>query len=127
MVLPVVDAALVVVDGVAGVEVVTQRVWNYCDEVNLPRMIAVNRMDRERADASRAGIAHQSLRPRRHAAATSHRQRRAQADRRQDMDEMGGNGKGREGPIPAHMADAAKEAHENYGTRQQYDESRETT
>ena len=29
MVLPVVDAALVVVDGVAGVEVVTQRVWNY--------------------------------------------------------------------------------------------------
>ena len=30
MVLPVVDAALVVVDGVAGVEVVTQRVWDYC-------------------------------------------------------------------------------------------------
>ena len=54
MVLPVVDAALVVVDGVAGVEVVTQRVWNYCDEVNLPRMIVVNRMDRDRADASRA-------------------------------------------------------------------------
>ena len=29
MALPVVDAAIVVVDGVAGVEVVTQRVWNY--------------------------------------------------------------------------------------------------
>src|ERR1700758_4321947 len=53
MVLPVVDAALIVVDGVAGVEVVTQRVWNYCDEVNLPRMIVVSRMDRERADATR--------------------------------------------------------------------------
>jgi len=53
MVLPVVDAALVVVDGVAGVEVVTQRVWNYCNDVELPRMIVVNRMDRERADASR--------------------------------------------------------------------------
>src|SRR5712671_8096552 len=53
MVLPVVDAALVVVDGVAGVEVVTQRVWGYCNEIDLPRMIVVNRMDRDRADASR--------------------------------------------------------------------------
>jgi elongation factor G len=53
MVLPVVDAAIVVVDGVAGVEVVTQRVWNYCDEYNTPRLIVVNRMDRDRADAGR--------------------------------------------------------------------------
>ena len=37
MVLPVVDAAIVVVDGVAGVEVVTQRVWNYCEEYKTPR------------------------------------------------------------------------------------------
>ena len=35
MVLPVVDAAIVVVDGVAGVEVVTQRVWNDCEEYRL--------------------------------------------------------------------------------------------
>src|ERR1700685_2101221 len=53
MVLPVVDAARVVWDGVAGVEVVTQRVWGYCEEINLPRMIVVSRMDRDRADASR--------------------------------------------------------------------------
>jgi elongation factor G len=33
MVLPVVDAAIVVVDGVAGVEVVTQRVWNDCEDI----------------------------------------------------------------------------------------------
>ena len=52
MVLPVVDAAIVVVDGVAGVEVVTQRVWNYCEEYKTPRLIVVNRMDRDRADAS---------------------------------------------------------------------------
>src|SRR5438105_11221556 len=51
--LPVVDAAIVVVDGVAGVEVVTQRVWNYCDEYKTPRLIVVNRMDRDRADATR--------------------------------------------------------------------------
>jgi elongation factor G len=36
MVLPVVDAAVVVVDGVAGVEVVTERVWNYCENSRLP-------------------------------------------------------------------------------------------
>src|SRR5271166_5021370 len=53
MALPVVDAAIVVVDGVAGVEVVTQRVWNYCEEYKTPRLIVVNRMDRDRADASR--------------------------------------------------------------------------
>src|SRR5882762_11238028 len=53
LVLPVVDAAVVVVDGVAGVEVVTQRVWNYCNDIDLPRMIVVNRMDRDRADANR--------------------------------------------------------------------------
>ena len=33
MILPAVESALVVVDGVAGVEVVTERVWGYCDEI----------------------------------------------------------------------------------------------
>src|SRR6478735_7925426 len=53
LVLPVVDAAVVVVDGVAGVEVVTERVWNYCEEYKTPRVIVASRMDRERADAER--------------------------------------------------------------------------
>ena len=53
LVLPVVDAAIVVVDGVAGVEVVTQRVWNYCEEYQTPRLIVASRMDRDRADADR--------------------------------------------------------------------------
>src|SRR5262249_55409248 len=48
-----VEAAIVVVDGVAGVEVVTQRVWNYCEEFQTPRVIIASRMDRERADADR--------------------------------------------------------------------------
>ena len=39
MALPAVEAALVVVDGVAGVEVVTERVWGYAEEINLPRVI----------------------------------------------------------------------------------------
>src|SRR5712672_3013939 len=41
MVLPVVDAAIVVVDGVAGVEVVTEKVWNDCEEYKTPRLIVV--------------------------------------------------------------------------------------
>src|SRR6476620_1873412 len=53
MVLPVIDAPIVVVDGVAGVEVVTQKVWNDCEEYKTPRVIVASRMDRERADAER--------------------------------------------------------------------------
>src|SRR5947209_18905101 len=53
MVLPVVDAALIVVDGVAGVEVVTQRVWNYCEEYKTARDIVGRHMDRVRSNAQR--------------------------------------------------------------------------
>jgi elongation factor G len=52
--LRVVDAAIVVVDAVAGVEVQTEKVWGYADEFSLPRMIVVNRMDRENASFDRA-------------------------------------------------------------------------
>src|SRR5512143_2004093 len=52
--LRVVDAAIVVVDAVAGVEVQTEKVWGYADEFALARMIVVNRMDRENASFERA-------------------------------------------------------------------------
>ena len=45
-----VEAALVVVDAVAGVQVQTEKVWKFAAEFNLPRLVVVNRMDRERAD-----------------------------------------------------------------------------
>ncbi len=119
MALPVVDVALVVVDGVAGVEVVTQRVWGYCDEIELPRMIVVSRMDRERADANRVL---ESLTNAFGRAVTplqlpigSEKSLSGIVDlvrMKAYTYEMGGNGKGKEGPIPANMADAAKEAHE---------------
>src|SRR6266542_5552783 len=51
--LPVVDAALVVVDSVSGVQVVTQKVWGVADKLKLPRVIVCTRMDRERADFER--------------------------------------------------------------------------
>jgi elongation factor G len=51
--LRVADAALVVVDAVAGVEVQTEKVWRYAEEYGLPRILLVNRMDRERASFAR--------------------------------------------------------------------------
>src|SRR5687768_11540318 len=48
--LRVVEAALVVVDAVAGVQVQTEKVWKFASEYELPRAIVVNRLDRERAD-----------------------------------------------------------------------------
>ncbi|HEX5396078.1 MAG TPA: elongation factor G [Candidatus Limnocylindria bacterium] len=45
-----VDAAIVVIDASAGVEVGTQAVWRLADERKLPRMIFVNKMDRENAN-----------------------------------------------------------------------------
>jgi elongation factor G len=48
--LRVVEAAVVVVDAVAGVQVQTEKVWKFASEFDLPRAIVVNRLDRERSD-----------------------------------------------------------------------------
>jgi elongation factor G len=48
--LRVVEAAVVVVDAVAGVQVQTEKVWKFATEYTLPCVVVVNRLDRERAD-----------------------------------------------------------------------------
>ena len=48
------DTALVVVDAVAGVEVLTEKVWAAAEEMNLPCVVVLNRLDRERASLSRS-------------------------------------------------------------------------
>jgi elongation factor G len=48
--LRVVDAAVVVVNAVTGVEVHTERLWNRAEEEGLSRLVFVNMLDRERAD-----------------------------------------------------------------------------
>jgi elongation factor G len=119
MVLPVVDAAIVVVDGVAGVEVVTQRVWNDCEEYKTPRLIVVNRMDRDRANAERV------LESLIHAFGRnvipielpigSEKALSGVVDlvrMKAYTYELGGNGKGKETEIPANMRAQAQEAHE---------------
>ncbi|MDR0842925.1 MAG: elongation factor G [Acidobacteriota bacterium] len=47
------DAALVVVDAVAGAEVQTEKVWAFCNEYNLPRIIIINKSDRDNASSER--------------------------------------------------------------------------
>jgi elongation factor G len=48
------DAALLAVSGVSGVEVNTEKVWSCAAEMELPVMIHLTKMDRERADFERA-------------------------------------------------------------------------
>jgi elongation factor G len=47
------DSAAIVVSGVTGVEVTTEKVWKFADEYHLPRIVIVNKMDRERASFTR--------------------------------------------------------------------------
>ncbi|HEX7244454.1 MAG TPA: elongation factor G [Solirubrobacterales bacterium] len=52
--LRVADSAVVVVNGVMGVEVHTERLWRRADAEGLARLVFVNMLDRERADFFRA-------------------------------------------------------------------------
>ena len=47
------DLAVFVVSGVEGIEVQTQAAWNYADELDLPRMVFVNKLDRENSSFRR--------------------------------------------------------------------------
>jgi elongation factor G len=48
------DAAIIVVDAVSGVEVQTEKVWEAAEQFELPRLVVLNRVDRERASLSRS-------------------------------------------------------------------------
>jgi elongation factor G len=47
------DAAIILVDSVAGVEVQTENVWEFCEQFHLPRLIVINKMDRDNASFER--------------------------------------------------------------------------
>jgi elongation factor G len=113
------EAALVVVDGVSGVEVVTEKVWQYAEEINLPRVICVSRMDRERANYESALESLVNAFGRQVVPVQipigSEKSLKGVIDlvtMKAYTYEMGGTGKGKEGPIPAELEAAAKEAHE---------------
>jgi elongation factor G len=113
------DAALVLVDGVAGVEVQTEKVWSFADEFNLPRAVLINKLDRERSSFDRALASVQQVFGR--SAIPVQLPIGAEKDFKGVVDlirmqaytyTMDGDGKGKEGPIPENLAEAAKQGHE---------------
>ena len=52
--LRVADAAIIVIDASAGVEVGTEQVWRLAEERGIPRLLFINKMDRENADFGQA-------------------------------------------------------------------------
>ena len=52
--LRVADCALVVVDGVHGIEVQTEKTWQYANEFLLPRFMVINKIDKEHSDFGHA-------------------------------------------------------------------------
>src|ERR1043166_216476 len=52
--LRVADCALVVVDAVHGIEVQTEKTWQYANEFMLPRFMVINKLDKEHSDFGHA-------------------------------------------------------------------------
>jgi elongation factor G len=52
--LRVVELGLIVVDAVAGVEVQTEKLWALANTFDLPRLVVLNRLDRDRASLTRS-------------------------------------------------------------------------
>lgn len=44
------EGAIILIGATSGIEVGTEQVWQYCEEAGLPRLVLVNKMDRENAD-----------------------------------------------------------------------------
>jgi elongation factor G len=117
--MPAVEAALVVVDGASGVEVVTEKVWQYAEEFGLPRVIVGGRMDRDRADMGRMmeSVNHALGR----AAIPVQLPIGSEKNLSGVVDlvgmkaysyELAGNGQGKESEIPGDMKEAARAAQE---------------
>jgi len=47
------DAALLLIHGVAGIEVQTEKSWGFCEKYGLPRALVINQLDRDRASFER--------------------------------------------------------------------------
>ncbi|MBV9742950.1 MAG: GTP-binding protein, partial [Acidobacteriia bacterium] len=113
------DAALVLVDGVAGVEVQTEKVWHFTNDFRLPRALVINKLDRERADFERALASVHEVFGR--SAVPIQIPIGAERDFKGIVDlirmkaytyKPDGDGKGAEGDIPVGLSEAAQKAHE---------------
>ena len=113
------DSALVVVDGVSGVEVQTEKVWEFAAQFNLPAAFVVNKLDRERAGFERVLATIQENFGR--TAVPIQLPTGVERDFNGVIDlvqmkaftyDADGNGKGKECPIPASLAAPAEKAHD---------------
>ncbi len=113
------DSTLVLVDGVAGVEVQTEKVWSFAADFNLPRALVINKLDRENSSFERALASIQENFGR--GAVPIQLPCGADRDFRGIIDLVrmqcftyaaDGSGRGKEGPIPPNLADAAQKAQE---------------
>jgi elongation factor G len=113
------EAGLVLVHGVGGVEVQTEKTWKFCERLGLPRALVVNQMDRDRASFERV------LESVRAAFGRSvipvqipigeEKNFRGVIDlvrMRAALYEANGSGKAQDAEIPADLADSAGAAHE---------------
>jgi elongation factor G len=113
------DAVLMVVHGVAGVEVQTEKTWKFAENGNLARLFVVNQMDRDRASLERSLGSLQKAFGRSvipiQLPLGEERGFRGVIDlvtMKAWSYQPDGSGKGQESEIPAEFADAAKAAHE---------------
>ncbi|MHB8754767.1 MAG: elongation factor G [Candidatus Acidiferrales bacterium] len=113
------DAALILVDAAAGCQVVTEKVWDYATEYDLPRAFVINWMDRELASFERALESIQQIFGR--GAVPIQLPIGAEKHFKGVIDLIAmkaltytpdGDGKAKIEDIPADMADVAKAAHE---------------
>ncbi len=113
------DSVLMIVDAVCGVEPQTEKMWNYAGELELPRAIVINKLDRDRASFERTMESIHARFGRK--AVPVHLPIGTDKDFKGIIDlihmkahlfEFDGNGRSKVGPIPPEYAEAAKLAHE---------------
>jgi elongation factor G len=105
------DGAVVVLDSMGGVEVGTEQVWHHADAQKLPRLVFVNKMERENIDYE--GVVAQVGAKFGVAAVAMQLPIGSQADLGGVVDLLSGKAylgaKATEGPVPDDMADAVEE------------------
>ncbi len=131
------ESAVVLIDACAGIEPMTARVWSYAEEFSLPRILVVNKMDRESGKPAANGGAQdclgeslallESLRngfgrnvvpvqlPIGQGSAASKTPFRGVIDlvsMKAHLYSSGASGKGKADEIPAELLETAKSAHE---------------
>ena len=113
------DSALMLVHGVAGIEVQTEKVWGFCEKYNLPRVLVINQLDRDRASFERTLEALNAAFGRAVIPVELPIGEEKSFSGLVDLVRMkahlydrDGSGKAREADIPADLLDAATKAHE---------------